>query len=75
MKKLIPILIDNKYWIQLSQLQSEQAKKLKSWLPSGSLKNLNYQGILLKDCLQFETYEYWFRTYQVMEQKQGSLDF
>ncbi|TFV95619.1 hypothetical protein E4S40_05205 [Algoriphagus kandeliae] len=75
MKKLIPILIDNKYWIQLSQLQSEQAKKLKSWLPSGSLKNLTYQGILLKDCLQFETYEYWFRNQGLRNQRQEHLDF
>lgn len=75
MAKLIPIFIDGKKWVQLSQLSEEQAKSLKSWLPSLGLKKILFQGMELSDCLDFETYEYWFRSKQVSEQKQAILEF
>lgn len=75
MTKLIPIFIDGKKWVQLSQLSGEQAKSLKSWLPINSLKKVIFQGMELYDCLDFETYEFWFRTSQVRDQKMPALDF
>ena len=75
MAKLIPIFIEGKKWIQLSQLSSDQAQALKSWLPVNCLKKILFHGIELTECLDFETYEYWFRTRQVLEQKQPLLDF
>ncbi|WP_026950741.1 hypothetical protein [Algoriphagus mannitolivorans] len=75
MAKLIPIFIEGKKWVQLSQLSSEQAQSLKSWLPVNCLKKILFQGIELTDCLDFETYELWFRTRQVVDQRQPLLDF
>ncbi|SFA75598.1 hypothetical protein [Algoriphagus aquimarinus] len=75
MTKLIPIFINGGKWIQLSQLSKEQSAKLKSWLPVSCLKKIIFQGMEFSDCLDFETYEYWFRTNQVSEQKQALLDF
>ncbi|WP_192347622.1 hypothetical protein [Algoriphagus sp. Y33] len=75
MTKLIPIFINGGKWIQLSQLSEEQATKLKSWLPVSCLKKIIFQGVEFSDCLDFETYEYWFRTHQVSGQKQALLDF
>ncbi|MFC5625406.1 hypothetical protein [Algoriphagus winogradskyi] len=75
MTKLIPIFINGGKWIQLSQLSKEQALKLKSWLPVSCLKKIMFQGSEFTECLDFETYEYWFRTQQVSEQKQALLDF
>jgi hypothetical protein len=62
MTKLIPIFIEGEKWIQISQLSSEQAIKLKSWLPVYSFKKIIFQGMELSDCLKFETYEHWFRS-------------
>ncbi len=62
MTKLIPIFIEGEKWIQISQLSSEQANKLKSWLPVYSFKKIIFQGMELCDCLKFETYEQWFRS-------------
>lgn len=62
MTKLIPIFIEGEKWIQVSQLSSEQAIKLKSWLPVSSFKKIFFQGMELCDCLKFETYEHWFRS-------------
>ena len=75
MTKLIPIFINGGKWIQLSQLSKDQALKLKSWLPVSCLKKIMFQGSEFSECLDFETYEYWFRTQQVSEQKQALLDF
>lgn len=75
MTKLVPIRIQGKSWIQLQQLGGDQAQKLKSWLPSNSLKNLTYEGILLKDCLPFDTYNYWYRSQEVRQEKQALLGF
>ncbi|PZX59885.1 hypothetical protein LV84_01094 [Algoriphagus ratkowskyi] len=75
MTKLIPIFINGRKWIQLSQLSNEQSIKLKSWIPVNCLKKIKFQGSEFSDCLAFETYEYWFRTYQISEQKQALLDF
>lgn len=75
MTKLIPIFINGEKWIQLSQLSGEQASKLKSWLPGNCLKKIKFQGTEFSDCLEFATYEYWFRTQQVFGQKQAMLDF
>lgn len=65
MNKLIPIFIDGEKWIQISQLSSDQAIKLKYWLPINSFKKIKFQGIVLTDCLKFETYENWFRSSEV----------
>ncbi|MEP0711261.1 hypothetical protein [Algoriphagus sp.] len=75
MTKLIPIFINGRKWIQLSQLSKEQSSKLKSWIPVNCLKKITFQGVEFSDCLAFEIYEYWFRTHQVSEQKQALLDF
>jgi hypothetical protein len=74
MTKLIPIFINGSKWIQLSQLSKDQERKLKSWLPVNCLKKVLYNGIELKDCVDFETYEYWFQSNQVTYQRQGALD-
>jgi hypothetical protein len=75
MIKLIPIFIDGKKWIQLSQLSTEQSRLIKSWLPISSLRKVLFQGMELTDCLDFETYDFWFRTNQVKNDKQALLDF
>ncbi len=75
MTKLIPIFIDGKKWIQISQLSQEQARVLKSWIPVNSLRKILFQGIELTECLEFDTYEYWFKTHQMTNQKQAHLDF
>lgn len=75
MTKLIPIIIEGKRWIQISQLDLDQARSLKSILPGNSLKKILFQGIVLIDCLDFVTYEYWFKSQQISSQKQALLDF
>lgn len=75
MTKLIPIFIEGEKWIQLSQLSSEQVQSLKSILPVDSLKKVVFQGIELSDCLDFATYEYWFKSDQISGQRQAVLDF
>lgn len=75
MTKLIPIFIDGKRWIQLSQLSVEQAKALKAWLPIGCLKKIKFQGLILSECLDFETYECWFLTQKIGDKRQPVLDF
>lgn len=75
MTKLIPIFIEGKKWIQLSQLSGEHARSLKSFLPVNSLKKIFFQGIELTECLDFETYEYWFKSQQMSGLRQAVLDF
>ncbi|MBN7809904.1 hypothetical protein J0A68_02990 [Algoriphagus sp. H41] len=75
MTKLIPISIEGKKWIQLSQLSLDQARSLKSYLPFVSLKKIFFQGIELSDCLDFDTYEYWFKSQQIPSQAEAMLDF
>lgn len=75
MTKLIPIFIEGKQWIQLSQLTAEQAQSLKTFLPVSSLKKLFFQGIELSDCIDFHAYEIWFRSGEVVSQRQELFDF
>lgn len=75
MTKLIPISIEGEKWIQLSQLTVDQVRSLKSFLPVSCLKKVLFQGIELTDCLEFETYEYWFKSQQILGQRQALLDF
>jgi len=75
MTKLTPIFIDGKKWIQLSQLSIEQVRMIKHWLPISSFRIVLFQGIELTDCLDFETYDFCFRTNEVIKDKQALLDF
>ena len=75
MTKLIPIFIEGEKWIQLSQLSSYQIKSFKSILPFDCLKKVIFQGMELNDCIDFDTYEYWFKSDQISGQKQALLDF
>jgi hypothetical protein len=75
MTKLIPIFINGKKWIQLSQLSVDQGRSLKSILPLGSLQKVIFQGIELNDCLDFDVYEYWFKSDQILGQRHALLDF
>lgn len=75
MTKLVPISIDGGKWIQLSQLSSNHAKQFKSWLPVNSLKKIFFQGIELNECVDFSTYEYWFRSHHASSRNLNSLDF
>lgn len=75
MTKLIPIFIEGEKWIQLSQLSVDQARTLKSFLPVNCLKKILFQGMELNDCLDFNTYEYWFNSQQISGQRQALLDF
>ncbi|MFN3996764.1 hypothetical protein [Algoriphagus sp.] len=75
MTKLIPIFIEGKKWIQLSQLSSDQVQSLKSILPVDCLKKVIFQGMELNDCLDFDMYEYWFKSDQISGQRHALLDF
>ncbi|WP_075348926.1 hypothetical protein [Algoriphagus marinus] len=75
MTKLIPIFINGKKWVQLSQLSQDQANVIKSWLPVNSLRKILFHGMEISDCLDFDTYEYWFNSNEVSKQKQAYLDF
>ncbi|MDN3668971.1 hypothetical protein QWY93_06495 [Echinicola jeungdonensis] len=68
MNKLVPILIDNKQMIQLSQLTLDQANDLRSFLPVSSIKKMTYRGMELHDCIEFETYKYWLQSHEVEEE-------
>lgn len=59
MTKLIPIFIDGKCWVQLSQVQ---ILAIGSFLPINALKKIRFQGIELKDCLEYEIYEWLLKT-------------
>jgi hypothetical protein len=75
MTKLVPISIEGGKWIQLSQLSSKHAKQFKSWLPVNSLKKVLFHGIELNECVDFSTYEYWFRSCQASNSIISALDF
>jgi hypothetical protein len=64
MNRLIPMWIDGKKFIQLSQLTLDQANQLKNLLPASSIKKLLFEGIELPDCILYETYEYWINHYR-----------
>lgn len=68
MKKLIPIVIGENRWIQISQLSSDQASSLKSWLPKECIKNLMLNGIPLNECVDFRNYDYWFKNHQLSKE-------
>lgn len=75
MIKLIPLFIEGKKWIQLSQLSADQARALSAFLPVHCFKKVFYHGIELSDCLDFEIYDYWFKSQQIVQQRQAALDF
>jgi hypothetical protein len=75
MTKLIPIFINGKKWVQLSQLSQDQVNVIKSWLPVNSLRKILFHGMEITDCLDFDTYEYWFNSNEVSKQNQSYLDF
>lgn len=65
MIKLLPIVIDGKKWIQISQLSSQQSTKLRVSIPIQHFRKIIFQGIELNDCLNFDQYELWFRSVEV----------
>jgi len=73
MTKLVPILIGNQRMIQLSQLSIEEANDLKNLLPGSSIKKMNFQGIELHDCIDFEAYEYWVNSNHVKEENTSTI--
>jgi hypothetical protein len=76
MTKLIPLMVEGKRIVQLSQLTIDQANDLRSWLPANSITKLRIQGMEINDCISFETYEYWFKTHHVLSRSYETiLDF
>lgn len=76
MIKLIPLVVEGKRIIQLSQLTIDQANDLRSWLPSNSIKKVDFQGMEINDCIPFETYDYWFKTnHSLTRAYESILDF
>lgn len=76
MIKLIPLVVEGKRIVQLSQLTIDQANDLRSWLPSNSIKKVNFQGMEINDCISFETYDYWFKTnHSLTRAYESILDF
>ncbi|SNS11721.1 hypothetical protein SAMN06295967_103251 [Belliella buryatensis] len=76
MTRLIPIEIEDKKLVQLAQLTIDQANDLRSWLPSDSLKKVSLHGVDLQDCVEFETYDYWFKSHHILSKSyQTILDF
>ncbi|PZV86174.1 hypothetical protein CLV31_10269 [Algoriphagus aquaeductus] len=75
MTKLIPVFIQGKKWIQISQMSFDQAASLRAWLPKDQLKKLTFQGITLNDCLDFEIYECWFRQSMALGFTTPVMDF
>lgn len=47
-------------YVQISKLPFDQALKLRDWLPQTSFINLTSENSVLKDCIQYSEYEYWF---------------
>ena len=43
MTKLIPLIVEGKKIVQLSQLTIDQANDLRSWLPANSLQKLRFK--------------------------------
>ncbi|MFN3801233.1 hypothetical protein [Belliella pelovolcani] len=76
MTRLIPIEIEGRKLVQLAQLTIDQANDLRSWLPSDSLKKVSLHGVDLQDCVDFETYDYWFKSHHILSKSyQTILDF
>ena len=76
MTKLIPLIVEGKKIIQLSQLTIDQANDIRSWLPANSLKKLRIQGMEINDCIAYDTYEYWFKSYHILSRSYETiLDF
>ncbi|TVP48268.1 MAG: hypothetical protein EA341_11115 [Mongoliibacter sp.] len=76
MTRLIPLIIKEQKIIQLSQLTIDQANDLRSWLPDGSIRKMEFQGMELNDCVAFETYSYWYRTFHILSRNHETiLDF
>ncbi|MHA7130374.1 hypothetical protein [Algoriphagus namhaensis] len=75
MTKLIPIFIEGRRWIQLGQLPIEEEKSLKSWLPSSRFKTIEFQGMVLQDCLDFSVYSYWRKSYGLGHSGAQEMDF
>lgn len=76
MTKLIPFQVEGRKMIQLDQLTIDQANDLRSWLPKGSIQQIQFQGIHFNECIPFETYDYWFRTHHVLSRSYETiLDF
>mgnify|MGYP000041226616 CR=1 FL=1 len=75
MTQLIPIFIDGKRWIQLGQLPAKQAIRFKNWLPKNRIKNLRIGGMEVKDCVDFASYDYWFRNYKISSSDSLTSDF
>jgi hypothetical protein len=76
MTKLIPLIVEGKKIVQLSQLTIDQANDLRRWLPANSIQKLRIQGMEINDCISFDTYEYWFKTHHVLSRTYETiLDF
>ncbi|WP_317172744.1 hypothetical protein [Echinicola salinicaeni] len=73
MTKVVPMLIGDQRIIQLSQLSIDQENDLRSFLPKNTVKKINFQGIELTDCIDFETYEYWLNIIQLHQDSTYSI--
>lgn len=73
MMKVVPMLIDDQRVIQLSQLTIDQENDLRSFLPKNSVKKINFQGIELTDCIDFETYEYWLNVIKLHQESSYTI--
>lgn len=64
MRKLYPETNGGTEFIQLSKLPFNQALPLKDWLAETDIFSIHKQNSIIKNCIHYDVYEFWFDNYK-----------
>lgn len=74
MKKINPSYCNGIEYIILAHLPPNQSSMFQSWLPAFSFTKLFDGEQIIKDCIPYETYEYWFDHFFIEEAYYGDSE-
>ena len=60
MRKIPPELSQGIEFVRLSSLPFHQMMKLRDWLSEEEIINIPHRNGLIRHCVKYEGYEYWF---------------
>lgn len=60
MRKILPELLQSVEFIRLSSLPFYQMIKLREWLSEEEIINIPHSDGLIRNCVKYESYEFWF---------------
>lgn len=59
------------FYVKLETLPEKQKRQLNNWLPATELIKLKIEGSIIKNCVNYHDYLFWYENFYALEEDYG----